>query len=389
MRICHTVCLVVFTFASIHLSFAQAPAGGVFQRYDRNGDGKVTPDELPDKATFARFDLNKDGAITLEEYNQVAGGATPAGPSKPTATPAGNAGAAKTPSPMEWFNQADRNKDGKLSLLEAPSPQFKQLDTDGDGFVTLAEYKAFLNRQALKMLDKDGDGKISQTEFNKLYRDADHYFRTRQREAQPADGRTLPSPLPVKADPLGLRFTQDYFPGTKDPQGRLIAATEANHLVGASRATVRQLRGDLSQSADSRPGFPGVRRSCAKRRQRARGWWTLIWDRRPYRVEALASLTFTTDAKVANSSNPSRVWWPHAGRRTRRSWYAMIATRQMGRKSSVVAGPSLPLGSVFTARSFGNHVDRKTGIHHALRRCVEGQATPWASTARSIYPSRL
>ena len=75
MRICHTVCLVVFTFASIHLSFAQAPAGGVFQRYDRNGDGKVTPDELPDKATFARFDLNKDGAITLEEYNQVAGGA--------------------------------------------------------------------------------------------------------------------------------------------------------------------------------------------------------------------------------------------------------------------------------------------------------------------------
>jgi hypothetical protein len=45
----HTVCLVVFIFASIHLSFAQTPAGGVFRRYDRNDDGKVTPDELPAK----------------------------------------------------------------------------------------------------------------------------------------------------------------------------------------------------------------------------------------------------------------------------------------------------------------------------------------------------
>jgi hypothetical protein len=126
---------------------------------------------------------------------------------------------------MEWFNQTDRNKDGKLSLLEAPSPRFKQLDQDGDGFVTLAEYKSFLNRQALKMLDKDGDGKISQMEFNALYQNAEHYFAKRQQEAQPADGRALPDPLPVQPDPLGLQFTQDYFPGTKDPDGLLMAFT--------------------------------------------------------------------------------------------------------------------------------------------------------------------
>ncbi|MCU0873915.1 MAG: EF-hand domain-containing protein, partial [Pirellulaceae bacterium] len=33
-----------------------SPSGGVaanvFQRYDRNGDGKVTPEELPNKPTF-------------------------------------------------------------------------------------------------------------------------------------------------------------------------------------------------------------------------------------------------------------------------------------------------------------------------------------------------
>ena len=41
----------------------------------------------------------------------------------------------------------------------------------------------------------------------------------------------------------------------------------------------------------------------------------------------------------------------------------------------MVAGPSLPLGSVFTARSFGNHVDRKTGIHHAFAGAWSGQST--------------
>jgi hypothetical protein len=59
-------------------------------------------------------------------------------------------------SPMEWFNRMDRNKDGKLSKEEVPSPRFKELDTDGDGSVTLVEYKAYLNCAALKQLDRDG-----------------------------------------------------------------------------------------------------------------------------------------------------------------------------------------------------------------------------------------
>ena len=130
-----------FVSGFAHSGCAQVPAAGVFERYDRDGDGKVTKAELRNAQTFERFDVNRDSVITQ------------------------------------------------------------------------AEYKAFLNRAALKQLDKDGDGKISQTEFNALYQDSDHYVRTRQREAQPADGRALPNPLPVKADPLGLRFTQDYVPG--------------------------------------------------------------------------------------------------------------------------------------------------------------------------------
>ncbi len=86
-------------------------------------------------------------------------------------------------------------------------------------------------RLRLEQLDKDGDGKISQLEFNALYQNAELFFAKQRQEAQPADGRKPPDPLPVKSDPLGLRFTQDYFPGTKDPDGLLMAATEANHLA--------------------------------------------------------------------------------------------------------------------------------------------------------------
>ncbi|MEO6753500.1 MAG: signal transduction protein, partial [Chthoniobacteraceae bacterium] len=37
---------------------------GVFQRFDKNGDGKITRDELPNAETFARYDTDKDGVVT-------------------------------------------------------------------------------------------------------------------------------------------------------------------------------------------------------------------------------------------------------------------------------------------------------------------------------------
>jgi Ca2+-binding EF-hand superfamily protein len=379
----HTLCLVVFIFASTQFSLAQAPAGGVFQRHDRNGDGKVTPDELPDKATFARFDRNKDGAITPEEYNQVAGGAAPAAPTKPGARPSVKAGASKTPSPMEWFNQADRNQDGKLSFLEAPSPQFKQLDTDGDGFVTLAEYKSHLNRQALKMLDKDGDGKISQLEFNALYQNAEHYFAKRQQEAQPADGRTLPNPLPIKADPLGLRFTQDYFPGTKDPDGLLMAATEANHLTVHHGMVFASFGATYRKPPIPDPDFVG---HAILRKETADGPWRVDFDfgPKPYRVEALTSLRFTTDFAGKKLNAPVSRLVAARWSQNRTMLVRDDAAGNWG-EATVVGGPSLPLGSVFTARSFGNHIDRKTGVHHAFAGCWEGNHTAVGEYRSSIY----
>ncbi len=68
-----------------------------FRRFDRNGDGKLTPQELPGE-WFGRLDTDKDGVVTLEEAKAaLAGGAwqrpgqgrqpqAPAAPAKPSAS---------------------------------------------------------------------------------------------------------------------------------------------------------------------------------------------------------------------------------------------------------------------------------------------------------------
>jgi mono/diheme cytochrome c family protein/peroxiredoxin len=65
--------IVLSSFTS---AFAQS-ADTVFEKFDRDGDGRVTSEELPSKPTFQRYDTNKDGAITLAEYKAVIGN-TPA-----------------------------------------------------------------------------------------------------------------------------------------------------------------------------------------------------------------------------------------------------------------------------------------------------------------------
>jgi dienelactone hydrolase/cytochrome c553 len=60
----------------------------------------------------------------------------------------GDAHAQETAHPPAWFNAADKNGDGKLSLEEAPNKAvFSDVDTDGDGFASLVEVNAWLAKQ--------------------------------------------------------------------------------------------------------------------------------------------------------------------------------------------------------------------------------------------------
>ena len=238
----NTINLLV-ALAGITSALAQAP-GGVFQKFDRNSDGKVTSEELPNTQAFERFDTNKDGSITLEEHNAVTGGTTPkpATPTAPTMPPK----PAETPTaPADAvFSGYDKNSDGKVTTDELANPKaFERFDFDKDGAISLAEYNKVSGKPApttpgtpmppgtppatpgagggmasqienmIKAVDKNADGQITKEEagdapwFARLDQDADGIISAEelammrrivaQRGGAAGEGRGMPSNAPA------------------------------------------------------------------------------------------------------------------------------------------------------------------------------------------------
>jgi acetyl esterase/lipase len=81
---CLARALLVLTAAPLLLPAGDAPPSGTpqvddrFRRFDRNGDGVVTPDELKNSDLFKRLDANGDGRVTLEEFRASQAGRGPA-----------------------------------------------------------------------------------------------------------------------------------------------------------------------------------------------------------------------------------------------------------------------------------------------------------------------
>ena len=89
--------------------------GGFIQKFDQNGDGKVSKEEFPGPEDhFTNLDANGDGFIDQSE--------APKGP------PHGMKGGG-------FIQKFDQNGDGKVSKEEFPGPEdhFTKLDANGDG----------------------------------------------------------------------------------------------------------------------------------------------------------------------------------------------------------------------------------------------------------------
>ena len=111
-----------------------ADLGAFFDRFDANEDGKLTKDELPERAAdrIMKADADGDGAVTKEELEaareKMGGGRGEGGP---------DVGA--------FFDRFDANEDGKLTKDELPeqlAERIMKADADGDGAVTKEELEA-------------------------------------------------------------------------------------------------------------------------------------------------------------------------------------------------------------------------------------------------------
>jgi Ca2+-binding EF-hand superfamily protein len=126
---------LLIALTGLSIASAQSPGDGVFQRFDKNNDGKVTTDELASTQAFARFDLDKNGTISLEEYHKVSG------KTSPTTTPGSTRMSSPTVSQIDaMVKQFDVNVDGKITREESAGAQwFNRVDSNADGVIDAEE----------------------------------------------------------------------------------------------------------------------------------------------------------------------------------------------------------------------------------------------------------
>ena len=157
------------------------PGGGaaeLFKRADKNGDNKLTEDEVPAQAweRLAKADKDSDGSVTIEEL-QAAGGNRPGGD-----RPGGGGNG-------ERLKEMDKNGDGNLSKDEVPERAWafmSRADKNGDEVLSKEELEAMRaaagsgrggpggrpgrgeggegGADMFANLDKDKDGKLTEAE---------------------------------------------------------------------------------------------------------------------------------------------------------------------------------------------------------------------------------
>ena len=129
---------------------AQAPvAGDLFKKFDKNGDGRIASDELPNRQALEKFDKNGDGAITPDEFSK-------AGNAGPGMTARGKPLQGKGAGQYEAMIKAvDKDGDGRITKAEAGDPPwFDKVDKNQDGVLDAGEINVLRDAMAKQAGDK-------------------------------------------------------------------------------------------------------------------------------------------------------------------------------------------------------------------------------------------
>ena len=120
--------------------------------FDRNGDGKLSKEELPERmqGLLARGDADKDGFLTKEELKKMAEAQSSAGSGRPGEGRMGERGGRP---------EGPGGREGGGRMV---TPAMAALDADGDGTISADEISNA--PAALKKLDKNGDDKLTEDE---------------------------------------------------------------------------------------------------------------------------------------------------------------------------------------------------------------------------------
>lgn len=158
----------------------------LFKQLDKNSDGKLVADEIPQehRRLFERVqragDKNEDGQLTLEEFDAAHQPDAPSGGS--LGGPGGPGGGRPNPEEIrQRLKQMDRNGDGKISRSEVPDvarerlmPLFDRLGMDELSLEDIGRFSGGQRPepgQLFGQLDKNSDGKVSRDELPAEARD--------------------------------------------------------------------------------------------------------------------------------------------------------------------------------------------------------------------------